>query len=341
MKDALQELSEFLKVEKNTLEEVLRKSILTTVVDKKERPVTDEEFTIYVSVCNRYKLNPFTKEVNALVDKQGKLIPVVSTDGWSRMITNHPDYLSHHYEYANEIKTMDGAQPCPAWMEIHIEKKNGKEVIVREYLDECYVYRPFTNPWKTHTKRMLRHKTKIQGGREAFGICGVYDRDEAERIIQQQIQEVEEIPMPKPKKELEKREEKEVIKKEDKKVKKSKQIDEDKQEDKQSKQIDENKQEDKQSKQIELEIGGKEEQIMFSKVSEQIKEMQLNENLCQEYLINCWKCKDKVELLSQKEKLLAFCKFFDELYRLHQKGTNKKDIEEKIRFQIKKAQNLK
>jgi hypothetical protein len=34
---------------------------------------------------------------------------------------------------------------------------------------------------------MLRHKAKIQGAREAFGFAGIYDADEAARIIEAEV----------------------------------------------------------------------------------------------------------------------------------------------------------
>ncbi len=47
---------------------------------------------------------------------------------------------------------------------------------------------PYTvnGPWQTHTKRMLRHKALIQCSRIAFGFVGIYDEDEAQRIIEGQ-----------------------------------------------------------------------------------------------------------------------------------------------------------
>ena len=63
---------------------------------------------------------------------------------------------------------------------------------MREYFDEVY-REPFYNkdkgywtagPWQSHTKRMLRHKALIQGARIAFGFAGIYDEDEAHRIIE-------------------------------------------------------------------------------------------------------------------------------------------------------------
>ena len=91
------------------------------------------------------------------------------------------------------------------WIECVIYRKDRKHPIsIREYLDE--VYRPpaepwvdiwengqrtgqkekrkFNGPWQSHTKRMLRHKAMIQCARVAFGFVGIYDQDEAERIME-------------------------------------------------------------------------------------------------------------------------------------------------------------
>jgi hypothetical protein len=48
---------------------------------------------------------------------------------------------------------------------------------------------PYTvkGPWQTHTKRMNRHKSWIQCARLAFGFAGIYDEDEAQRIIERDI----------------------------------------------------------------------------------------------------------------------------------------------------------
>jgi hypothetical protein len=53
-------------------------------------------------------------------------------------------------------------------------------VQVTEYLSEC---KRGTQPWQSHPKRMLRHKAMIQCARLAFGYVGIYDQDEAERIV--------------------------------------------------------------------------------------------------------------------------------------------------------------
>jgi len=40
-----------------------------------------------------------------------------------------------------------------------------------------------SGPWQTHTKRFFRHKAMIQCSRLAFGYVGIYDQDEAERVV--------------------------------------------------------------------------------------------------------------------------------------------------------------
>jgi hypothetical protein len=68
-------------------------------------------------------------------------------------------------------------------MEIVVYRKDtGHPTVIREYLEECF---RSTATWKSHTKRMLRHKTMIQGYRVAFGFSGIKDDDEGERITLQ------------------------------------------------------------------------------------------------------------------------------------------------------------
>lgn len=160
--------------------------------DKDGRVPSDEEIAAYLLVAKEYDLNPFTREIYAFPDKRAGIIPVVSIDGWISLINRHPEYDGMTLEDAPNDIFSEGAKPCPEWMEVTIYRKDrAHPIIVREYLDEVY-QKPrggFPGPWQTHTKRMLRHKTIIQGARVAFGFAGIYDEDEAERITQ--VQEIE------------------------------------------------------------------------------------------------------------------------------------------------------
>lgn len=186
-KNALEEMASRLKVNPDSFKETLKQTICkgTKQQNGKYIPLTDAEFIAFAVVANTYKLNPFTKEIYAYPDtKSGGIIPIVSTDGWNKLMTTHKDYKRHFYVFSEETITPKGGKECPTWIEIHIEKKDGGIIAVREYLDECFRELSYKSPWQTHTKRMLRHKTKIQGAREAFGFGGIYDQDEAERIIE-------------------------------------------------------------------------------------------------------------------------------------------------------------
>jgi phage recombination protein Bet len=156
---------------------------------------TNEQMMALMVVSEQHGLNPFTKEIFAFPDKKNGIVPVVSVDGWARIINEHPEYDGCEFTYSDEVVQMDDdAKVCPEWCEIAMHRKDrGHPIVVREYLDE--VYRPafegqgksgpykVKGPWQSHTKRMLRHKTLIQGARIAFGFSGIYDEDEATRIV--------------------------------------------------------------------------------------------------------------------------------------------------------------
>ncbi len=155
--------------------------------------VSDAQMTALLVVANQYALNPWTKEIYAFPDKNNGIVPVVGVDGWSRIINSHPQFDGIEFHHADEFVTMPGAKPAPEWIECHIHRKDrSRPVVVREYLDEVYrapfkgKYGDVTGPWQTHTKRFLRHKAMIQCARLAFGYGGIYDQDEAERIVEAQ-----------------------------------------------------------------------------------------------------------------------------------------------------------
>lgn len=141
-------------------------------------PVTDAQMTALMVVANQYALNPFVKEIYAFPDKRGGIVPVVSIDGWLRIVNEHPafDGLEFHM-------TSEGPQPESIECVIY-RKDRAHPIRITEYFSECVRN---TDPWKSHPKRMLRHKALIQCARVAFGFGGIYDQDEAERILEKDI----------------------------------------------------------------------------------------------------------------------------------------------------------
>lgn len=156
--------------------------------------ITNEQMMALLVVAEQYDLNPWTREIFAFPDKTKGIVPVVSVDGWSRIINSNPMFDGMEFLESEEVISGTEHKPCPAWIECVIYRKDRKHPIkVRERFAECY-RPPFkgrgkngdytvNGPWQTHTSRFLRHKTMIQCARVAFGFGGIYDLDEAERII--------------------------------------------------------------------------------------------------------------------------------------------------------------
>lgn len=160
-------------------------TLKATAFKVKDKEVSNEQMTALLIVADQYQLNPFTKEIFAFPDKQNGIVPVVSVDGWARIINEHGALDGIDFRYSDKSVTMKNAKPCPEWCEVVIKRKDrAQPIVVREYLDEVFRDLEYSNPWRTHTKRFLRHKTLIQGARIAFGFAGIYDDDEAERILE-------------------------------------------------------------------------------------------------------------------------------------------------------------
>lgn len=136
---------------------------------KSSTPASDEQMMALLIVAEQYHLNPFTKELYAYPDKGG-IVPVVSVDGWARIINEHPMLDGIDFEYAPDGSSVT----C-----ILHRKDRAHPIRVTEFLDECIRN---TDPWRKSPRRMLRHKALIQCARIAFGFAGIYDDDEAERI---------------------------------------------------------------------------------------------------------------------------------------------------------------
>lgn len=132
--------------------------------------VSDAQMAALMIVAGQYKLNPFTKEIYAFPDRQNGIVPVVGVDGWSRIINEHPQFDGMDFQQDGDSCT------CVIY-----RKDRSHPIKVTEYMEEC---RRDMGPWKTHPRRMLRHKAMIQCARLAFGYVGIYEQDEAERILE-------------------------------------------------------------------------------------------------------------------------------------------------------------
>lgn len=139
----------------------------------------DDQLSTLMIVANQYGLNPFTKEIYAFPSK-GNITPIVSVDGWARIINDNPNCDGIQFEQDEESAT------CKIY-----RKDRNHPTIVTEYLSECMM--PSSPVWKKYPKRMLRHKALIQCARVAFGFSGIYDEDEVQRINNGQVNAMKDV----------------------------------------------------------------------------------------------------------------------------------------------------
>ena len=137
----------------------------------------NEEFQMACMVAREYRLNPILKEIYAFPSQNG-VVPIISIDGWIRIINSHPKYAGCKFAYEGEI-TGDGEGTLACTCEIY-RTDRAKPIAVQEFYEECY---RDTDPWNTMPRRMLRWKSLIQCARVAFGFAGIYDFDEGNDIL--------------------------------------------------------------------------------------------------------------------------------------------------------------
>jgi phage recombination protein Bet len=135
------------------------------------RNATTEELMALVTVANEYDLNPFLKEIYAFPAKGGGIVPVVSVDGWNKMLLRQPHFDGIEFE----ITDKEDGTPHSCTATVYI-KERSKPMRITEYFDEV---KRNTDPWNNMPRRMLRNRTLCQASRMAFGFSGIYNEEEA------------------------------------------------------------------------------------------------------------------------------------------------------------------
>lgn len=169
-KSVLVDMANRFGMEAKAFEATLRATVMPS-----DKEVSREQFAAFLLVAKEYRLNPLTKEIYAFPGKGGSIQPIVSIDGWMRMINNHPDFDGMEFEDKVAENGTLVSITCKMF-----RKDRAHPVSVTEYMAEC---RRATDTWQKWPARMLRHKAAIQAARYAFGFSGIYDEDEAARMI--------------------------------------------------------------------------------------------------------------------------------------------------------------
>lgn len=153
---------------------------------KPNPPFADHELAAALTICEKYDLNPFTREIY-VTRNRGILLTIVPIDGWAKIANRQADYDGCEFEYEDRDNT---AYSCTCRI---FRKDRSRPTEVTEFFEECY---RDTEPWNKWPKRMLRHKAFIQAVRLAYALSEAVDDDEASRMGMREPEYVvrEEIP---------------------------------------------------------------------------------------------------------------------------------------------------
>ena len=179
MSQALQVMANRLMVSADECYSVMYK----TIMPNGGKSVTNEQFTSFLMVANEFKLNPVTKEIYAFPAKGGGIQAVISIDGWLKIANHHSKFDGFEYTYKLEGDKLVSVT-C------HVYRKDRKySIAATEFMEEC---KRQTDPWKTHPKRMLKHRATAQAIRYAFGVSGIMEQDEYLAYMEKEINPIQE-----------------------------------------------------------------------------------------------------------------------------------------------------
>lgn len=148
---------------------------------------SNEELAAFCMVASAYQLNPFTREIYAFPKRGGGIQPIVSVDGWAKLVNSRPEFDGVEFD-----ECFDSGKLVAVTCRIY-RKDRSHAVAITEYLAEC---RQNSDTWNKWPVRMLRHKAFIQAARMAFSFSGIIDPDEADRYVAVGACEASEHPEP-------------------------------------------------------------------------------------------------------------------------------------------------
>jgi phage recombination protein Bet len=146
------------------------KKLHDTLTSTVFKGATPEELVTLVVVANEHNLNPLQKEIYAFPNKAGGIVPVISIDGWIRIMNSHPKFNGVSFNFGVDEKGAPITCACTIWV-----KGRENPTVITEFFSEC---KRNTEPWRQYPHRMLRHKALAQGVRTAFGFAGYKEEDE-------------------------------------------------------------------------------------------------------------------------------------------------------------------
>lgn len=165
--------------------------------------LNDEELVAALVIMDQHRLNPILKELYVIQTKGG-LTTYVSVDGWNRIVLEHPGYegsktvtidapdREKFEKWLTENTLVRAPETVPYAMQTTIWRSDQEHPIEGpvEYYIDCYMAsnakgggKQIVGPWDKVPARMIRHRSRMQSGRESFAFAGITDEWEAKAII--------------------------------------------------------------------------------------------------------------------------------------------------------------
>tara|TARA_R100000655_G_scaffold4483_2_gene14499 strand:+ start:3637 stop:4281 length:645 start_codon:yes stop_codon:yes gene_type:complete len=157
---ALAVMADRMNLEPQKLHQTLKNTVF--------KGANDEEMMTLVVVANEHKLNPLQKEIYAFPAKGGGIVPVISIDGWIKIMNQHPA-MGGGPRF--EFQIDEDKKPFSCACSIMVKGRT-EPVVITEFFSEC---KRNSEPWRQYPFRMLRHKALAQAVRVAFGFAGYGD----------------------------------------------------------------------------------------------------------------------------------------------------------------------
>jgi hypothetical protein len=129
---------------------------------KGQKPLTDREMFVGLSLIARYSLDPIAREVYVTRDKTGRLLTIVGIDGWYKIL----DKTDHFDGFEQVLGWKDGAEGgALEWVETRIySKKRAHPAVYRAYAREYAELGGMMRekiPWHMLRLFSLRHAARL------------------------------------------------------------------------------------------------------------------------------------------------------------------------------------
>lgn len=163
-RNALEAMASRLQVSPAGLKDTLIKTVFSACK-------SEAEFIALTIVANAYDLNPLTKEIYAFPKKGGGIMPMISYDGWIKIMNSHPQ--TDGFEF---IHTLNEKGDAVAAEGVFYRKDRSRPTKKMVYLKE---FKKNTEPWNNSPNHMLDVRCLCHTVRIALGInAGVEGDDE-------------------------------------------------------------------------------------------------------------------------------------------------------------------